>query len=246
MWDDVPKYSAASFCEFPSRPASLMAEMLKGAQSVGRVTALLDLYGPHRTSLSVAEAASELKLPRSTAHRFLSALRLAGYLRQDEATGRYLLGARILYLAQTYAASEDLRAIARPHMEALLAKVNESVSLFIREGEYRYAIERLESSHAMRIFVGLGQRLPMGKGASGRILAMTPATAAEAGAVMTQADRVPNAWGIAAAIFNGSGTIVASLDISGPLDRITPSKAKTYKAAVLATARAISRELGHR
>lgn len=224
----------------------MAATILKGAQSVGRVTALLDLYAPHRTSLSVAEAAAELGLPRSTVHRFLAALRLAGYLRQDETTGRYLLGARILHLAQTYAASEDLRAIARPHMESLLAKVNESVSIFVREGDYRYPIERIESSHAMRIVVDIGQRLPIGKGASGRILAMTPAAAAQAGAVMTQGERVPNAWGIAAGIFNSAGALVAALDISGPLDRISPSKAKTYKAAVLAAARAISRDLGHR
>jgi IclR family KDG regulon transcriptional repressor len=219
---------------------------LEGAQTIGRVTALLDLYAQNRPSLSVSEAAAELGLPRSTAHRMLAALRLSGYLRQDERTGRYLLGARVLYLAQVYGGSQDLRAIARPHMESLLERVNESVSLYVREGEHRYPVERIESSHEMRIVVALGQRLPLGKGSAGKVLSMTAAAAAEAGAVMTRGERVPNAWGIAAGVFDGSGQLVAAVEISGPLDRMTPAKAKRYSSAVHACADAISRDLGHR
>lgn len=218
---------------------------LEGAQTIGRVTALLDLYSQSRPSLSVSEAASELGLPRSTAHRLLAALRLSGFLRQDERTGRYLLGARVLYLAQVYGSSLDLRGLARPRMEALLARVNESVSLYVREGAWRYPVERIESHHEMRIVVALGQRLPLGKGAAGRILSMSAAEATQAGVVITRGERVPNAVGIAAGVFDSSGALVAAVEISGPIDRITPTKAKRYAKAVHECALAISADLGH-
>lgn len=221
----------------------MRAKVLPGAQTVSRVTAVLDLYSPQRPSLSIAEVAEELDLARSTAHRLLAALRLSGYLRQDGRSGRYLVGARVLNLAQAYSAAEDLRAVARPHLDRLFAKTNETVSLHVREGDFRYPVERIETTHPLRVVVALGQRLPL-KGAAGRILSMTAAAAVQAGAAVSQGERVPNAFGVAAAIVDAADAIAAAVEVSGPLDRFSPAKAKTFGQAVLACARAISRDLG--
>jgi len=218
----------------------------EGAQTVARAAALLDLYTPERRELSVGEVAAALGLAKSTAHRLLATLRDCGFLRQDQRSGRYALGAKVLMLARVYTIDHDVPSVARPIMERLLAEINETVALYVREGDARYCIERLESSHDMRIVVRVGQRMPLDRGAAGKILSMSPAEALRAGAVITRAERIPNACGIAAPIFDADARVVAALDVSGPLDRFPEERAKRYAERVRAEAMEISAALGYR
>ncbi|TAM75016.1 IclR family transcriptional regulator [bacterium] len=218
----------------------------EGAQTVARAAALLDLYTPERREVSVGEAALMLGLAKSTAHRLLATLRDCGYLRQDQRSGRYALGAKVLMLARAYDADHGFPRLARPVMERLRDEVNETVGLYVCEGDARYCIERLESSHDMRLVVNVGQRMPLDRGAAGRILSMTPAQAQRAGAVITRAERVPNACGVAAGIFDANAHLVAALDVTGPLDRFGDGRAERYAALVVSAAAEISAALGHR
>ena len=220
-----------------------MVNGVDGAQAVQRATGILDLFTPNRTSVSVAEAAQEMGLARATAHRLMTALKASGYLRLDEPSGRYHVGARVLRLAKTYAASHTLRGLARPHLESLVASVNESASLFVREGMYRYCIGRVESSHAMRVMVEEGQGLPL-IGAAGRLLMLDSLNARTVGTLLSKGERVPNAWGIAAGVFDEAGALVGALEISGPLDRFSEAKAKRYARVLLQSAKGLSAELG--
>ena len=216
-----------------------------GAQAVHRATAILDLFSPARLSVSVAEASKELGLARATAHRLMSALKTSGYLRLDEASGRYHVGARVLRLAKAYAASHTLRSLARPHLEKLVGAINESASLFVRQGPQRYCIARQESSQAMRVMVEEGQGLPL-VGAAGRLLLLDAPSARKAGTMLSRGERVPNAWGIATGVFDESGALVAALEVSGPLERLSDAKAKRYAKLLARTAAGLSAELGDR
>ncbi|TAM61902.1 IclR family transcriptional regulator [bacterium] len=218
----------------------------EGAQTVARAAALLDLYTPERREVSVGEAAAALGLAKSTAHRLLATLRDSGYLRQDQRSGRYALGAKVLMLARAYNEDQHVPRLARPIMERLRNEVNETVALYVREGDARYCIEHLDSSHDMRLVVRVGQRMPLDRGAAGRILSMTPAQARSTGALISRAERVPNACGIAAAIFDAGFHLVAALGVSGPLDRIDKGRAAHYAARVAAAAAEISVALGYR
>jgi DNA-binding IclR family transcriptional regulator len=217
-----------------------------GSQTVARAAALLDLYTPERRELSVADAAEALTIGKSAAHRLLSTLRDCGYLRQDRATSRYALGAKVLLLGDVYRLDRDLPRIALPHMQRLLREINESVGLYVREGDARYCIAQLESSHDIRVVIRVGQRMPLGRGAAGRLLVMTDAQAREAGAIITRGERVPNACGIAAGIFNASGELIAALDVSGPLDRVTEAAARGYAELLVAAAANLSAEFRYR
>jgi DNA-binding IclR family transcriptional regulator len=130
-------------------------------------------------------------------------------------------------------------------MYALCARVNETVGLYVRSNEHsRVLIERVESSHPMQVVMPRGVAMPLGVGAGGRVLASDDASARAAGAIVTKEERVPNACGIAAAIFDHRGRVVAALDVSGPLDRFSASAIARYKRDVGKTAAAISRDLG--
>jgi DNA-binding IclR family transcriptional regulator len=219
------------------------AKHVAGAQSIERALTVLELFTPQRTEMTVAEVAKAAKLATSTAHRLLSALRERGYMRQQP-SGAYSLGPRVTALAAAYAASQSVSRAALPHMYALRTRVNETVGLYVRSSDSRVLIERVESSHPMQVVMPRGVPMPLGVGAGGRVLASDDAAARSIGAIVTKEERVPNACGIAAAIFDHRGHVVAALDVSGPLDRFPAPAIARYKRDVIKTAAAISRDLG--
>jgi IclR family KDG regulon transcriptional repressor len=215
--------------------------------TIAKATMLLDLFSDNRTEMSLAELAGALQIPKPTVHRILAALKNRGYLRQDRAAGPYALGPRTLRLAAAYRASQPLSTIALPHMELLRKEVNQTVALYVRSGDHeRTCIERLTSAHPMQVVMSIGESIPLGIGAGGRVLAEKAYSARDIAAVVTYGERVPNACGIAAPIVDDQLHVIAALDISGPLDRFPKSVISRFSKAVLRSANAISRGLGAR
>jgi IclR family KDG regulon transcriptional repressor len=130
-------------------------------------------------------------------------------------------------------------------MQALRDRLNETVGLYVRINDRaRVLIDRLESSHPMQVVMPRGVPMPLGIGAGGKVLACDDVAARKFGAIMTKEERIPNACGIAAAIFDHDGHVVAALDISEPLDRFPTTAIVRYKRDIVKTAGAISRDLG--
>jgi DNA-binding IclR family transcriptional regulator len=225
--------------------ADQRSKRVAGAQSITRTLTILELFTPQRTEMTVADVAKAAKLPKPTAHRLLAALRERGYMRQEASGGPYALGPRITALSAAYSASQSVSRAALPHMQALRARLNERVGLYVLFNEHsRVLIERLESSHPMQVVMPRGVPMPLGVGAGGKVLACDGATARRVGAIVTKEERIPNACGIAAPIFDHDGQVVAALDISGPLERFPAAAIVRYKRDVLKAAGAISRDLG--
>lgn len=220
----------------------MMKRSSDSAQTVARAAALLDLFAPERRELGVAQVATLLAVPKTTAHRLLATMREAGYLRQTR-SGTYAIGAKVLLLARIYVAGQPVRDLARPHMQRVLAATDESVSLYIREGEYRYCLERLECSHSLRVIVPIGSHFPLSIGATGRLLRMEPAQARKDGYVISRGERVPNACAIAAPVFDADG-LAAALQITVPQARADEAKLRTFGDILMEHAAALSRELG--
>jgi IclR family transcriptional regulator, KDG regulon repressor len=239
----APTESANEAAMPPSLKRRAKAPTPSGAQSVEKALSLLELFTPKRTGLTVGDVAAELKIPKSSVHRLLTVLRQRGYTRQIRAGGPYGLGPRTVALALAYRASEPLSTVAIPHMENLRRKLNETVGLYVRQNGTRVLIERLESSHAMQVTMTPGEPMPL-RGAAGRVLAMDGARALATDVVVTRGERVPNSCGIASPIFDHEGQLVAAVDISGPLDRFSPSAVRRYSREVSRTAAAISAALG--
>lgn len=221
------------------------SKRVAGAQSITRTLTILELFTPQRTEMTVADVAKAAKLPKPTAHRLLAALRERGYMRQETTGGPYALGPRITALSAAYSASQSVSRAALPHMQALRARLNETVGLYVLFNEHsRVLIERLESSHPMQVVMPRGVPMPLGVGAGGKVLACDDAKARRVGAIVTKEERIPNACGIAAPIFDHDGQVVAALDISGPLERFPAAAIVRYKRDILKAAGAISRDLG--
>lgn len=118
-------------------------------------------------SLSVSEAAELLGVARSTAHR-LFAMLLYRDVAEQGADRRYRPGP-VLGPAPA-APSLALRRTALPHMQSLVARVDETASLQVRVGADVRFVDSVECSRALRVGDRSGKVLPAHKVAGGKAL----------------------------------------------------------------------------
>lgn len=143
----------------------------KGAiQSVGRALRILGLFDVEHKKLTYSEICQLSKIPRGSVFRFLSTLKDCGFLDFESGSKRYSLGPRMIFLGNLAMESIDLVDIARPYMEGLKEKTNETVSLFVRRGFRKVCVFKVESGHSIRYSSRLGEIMYLHGGASGKVL----------------------------------------------------------------------------
>ena len=113
-------------------------------------------------------------MPKTTVLRLLSVLERHGLVQREDS--RYQLGLGIVSLAQSYLAGSTLPAVSRSVLEWLSRETGETASLYVRQGYERVVVQRVESPHALRYTINIGQHLPLHLGASGHVLAAAMST----------------------------------------------------------------------
>ncbi|WP_395110114.1 IclR family transcriptional regulator [Actinomadura sp. SCN-SB] len=98
-------------------------------QSIERAAAILRLLAASSGRLGVGELAASLGLARGTVHGILRTLVRVGFVEQDEATGKYQLGAALLHLGTSYLDVNELRSRAINWADALAARSGEAVRI---------------------------------------------------------------------------------------------------------------------
>jgi IclR family transcriptional regulator, KDG regulon repressor len=134
-----------------------------------RAVALLDCFSQEQPEIGVREIARKVGLSSSTTGRLLLQLKDLGILSQNPMTNNYSLGGKVLAWAGVYTATLDVRNIAMPLMHELHRTTQETISLYIMEGNERVCIERLESPQNVRIVARVGRRLPLYAGSAGKV-----------------------------------------------------------------------------
>ena len=178
-------------------------------------------------------------LSHATAHRLAVALEAHRLLRRG-ADGRFLVGFGVLALAE--AAQEPLALSAAAALEELRARTEESVQLYVREGQTRVCVASLESPHGLRTIVPTGATLPLAVGSGGKVLAGLPEVLRR-GWAESVAEREPGVASVSAPVMR-SGRVVAAVGVSGPIERLTRRPGAVYAGAVMDAARAIERAAG--
>jgi DNA-binding IclR family transcriptional regulator len=136
-------------------------EVAAGSQTLER--ALRTLFrvgeaGPR--GLSLAECALSLGYSKPTVHRILRTLLARGFLRHDEERGIYMLGVTNLRLGMTFLEQLDLRAEALPILREVGRRSGETVHLGVLDRSDVVYIEKVESTHAVRMFSQIGHTMP--------------------------------------------------------------------------------------
>lgn len=138
-------------------------------QSAIRTIAILE-YLAARERASLGDLATDLRLDKATAYRFLSALVKTGYVRRDDHTRDYQLSTRVLTLASQVLDRIDVRTAARPVLERLATETTETVHLGVLEGHEVVYIDKVEGHQAMRMASRVGRRVGCHSTALGKML----------------------------------------------------------------------------
>lgn len=142
-----------------------MTQTLKSVAQALRILRLLQ----DAESLGVIEIADRLGIGASTAHRLLSTLTEAKFVRQDGQNRKYRLGPVMRQSLRTEALQHCLE-VSAPFMESLRDRTGETSHLAILAGDRVRFVAVAESTRPMRVTSRVGQTLPADVTASGRVL----------------------------------------------------------------------------
>jgi IclR family transcriptional regulator, pca regulon regulatory protein len=137
-------------------------------QSLERGLAVIRAFDGERRQLGLSDVARATGLSRAAARRFLLTLVALGYVRQTD--GRFALRPRVLELGYAYLSGLSLLEVAQPHMEALVAAVNESSSISVLDDTEIVYVVRVPTRRIMSITLAVGTRLPAYATSMGRVL----------------------------------------------------------------------------
>ena|SRR5690625_640222 len=246
-----------------------MSIMIK---SFERMFAILAMFSMDRTSLSISEIEKELGYPKSTIFRILNTLIKADYIEQDPDTHRYSIGMQFFRLGSIFQSQLDLRNVSLPIMKELAKKSSETIELNIVDETNRFCIEKIDSPLAVRNFVQVGDRHPLHLGASGKsLLAFLTKEEQdrilsrlgkkyeirtqdlredlqdirEKGYSFTKGERVLGSFAVSAPIVDGEGTLMASITLAGPIQRLSEERETELIQLLTTAAKNISERFGY-
>jgi DNA-binding IclR family transcriptional regulator len=190
--------------------------------------------------LDLADLQRACDLPRATAHRLVVALEQHHLVRRD-ALGRFCLGFELVALGRLAAEQFGLGDMAAPAMRSLREDSGESVQLYVREDDARRCVVSLQSPHALRWIVPEGSLLPLGVGSAGKVL--SGATLSAGGWIASVEEREAGVASVSAPVVDATGTVIAAVGVSGPVERLSRAPGKKFGTAVAAAAAEISRAI---
>lgn len=239
---------------------------VRHVEAVQRAIRLLDVLADGGAELGTGEIAKRTGINPSSVSRLLATLAADGLVQHVPATGRYRLGMRLLQLADAARANLDIRALARPHLDALTELTGETTTLSL-PGEFDVltvdfaqshvsvrsvaSIGRNSVAHATavgKVFLAWGGNLPPGELAAYTTRTITDRDALareieqvrERGWARARKEREPDLNGLAAPVLDGSGRLVAILGVQGPSTRFTDRAMRAATGPLQARARSLT------
>jgi DNA-binding IclR family transcriptional regulator len=198
-------------------------------------------------------------MPRATAHRLAAGLEVHRLLARD-GEGRWRLGPAVSELAAQV--NDPLLAASAAVLPRLREITGESVQLYRREGTSRICVAAMEPLAGLRDTVLVGARLPMTAGSGAKVLlaysddatraAVLPdakfsdrtlADVRRRGWAQSAAEREAGVASVSAPVRDASGSVVAAISVSGPIDRMGRRPGERWAADLLAAADAMTRRL---
>lgn len=214
--------------------------------AVSRALQLLEAYALGESNLSLAELSRRCNLHKTTVLRLARTLAHHGYMVQRE-DGDWRLGPAAGWLGARYKAGFDVQNVLEPALRALTLACGESTAFYVREGNARICIMRVEGPHALRHHVRMGEELPLDKGSPGRVIL---AFSGEPGQPYEQirergfhhsiGEREQGVATVSAPVFGMHWRLFGSVCISGPASRLPEPKLEAMAQMLLKTANQLS------
>jgi len=129
--------------------------------SVERALRILEVLANSKRGLSLAQLIQSIGIPKSSAHCLLLTLERNGFLRRNEASGRYLFGLKLFSLATMAVERIELREQVLPLLVGLMKKTGLTVHMALLEHGDAVLIERVEAPGPFRLATWVGKRMGM-------------------------------------------------------------------------------------
>ncbi len=139
------------------------------APTVKKAFQILKLISNAGRGLGITELSKGLGISKSTVHGIASALEGVGAVIRDPSTKRFSLGLSLFELGRSAYSRVDLKDAARPSMEELVQKTQQSVFLGVRNGRHVTIIDMVESRDQLKISAPVGAAIPLLAGAIGKV-----------------------------------------------------------------------------
>jgi len=137
-------------------------------QSLQRGLGIIRTFDHAAPEQSVSEIAAKTGLTRATARRFLITLVELGFMETD---GRlFRLTPRVLELGYSYLSGLGFPDVALPHLERLVAEVDESSEATVLDGADVVYVVRVPSRTLLTLAINVGGRMPAVATSMGRVL----------------------------------------------------------------------------
>ena len=147
-------------------PARGQVDKVKSADRALEVIEIL-VHAPH--GLIHSELALYLGIPKSSLTKILSSLMTSGYVKRIDGT-TYLLGERWQALVKASITGTSIDMLVRPSLERLVRETGETSGFNMVVGDQVETISTLISSKQLQFAMNTGERAPLHKMSSGRVI----------------------------------------------------------------------------
>lgn len=138
------------------------------SRTIERAFDALEAFESGHATLSLKELGTITGQPESSLYRVLSTLQKRGYLQQNH-DGTYQLTYKVLY-GRLFDRTEELRRIARPILEELGQKFDETASLAFLYSDYIQVLDTVETFHPIRVINRPGRIIPPHCSSMGKVI----------------------------------------------------------------------------
>ena len=201
-------------------------------EALARGLDVLTCFDADHPAMTLSEVAVAAGLARPTARRLLLTLAELGYVRVSDNT--FALTPKVFNLGIAYTSSLGLWDIARPHLEALVARTGESSSMAQLDGSDIVYVARVSVPKIIALRVDIGTRFPAARTSQGKVLlaALGEVAAATALAEPSRSGLPPvperpvaelrreltrvraQGWALAAPVRDGTGAVRAAMNVT--------------------------------
>lgn len=216
-----------------------------GVDAVGRALAILKAFGAERTAMTLTEIADATDLYKSTVLRLAASLEADGFLVRGS-DRLFRPGAELWRLGALYQRGLDLGEVIRPALRRLVEATGETASFYVADGDERICLYRVNSPRSVRHHLEEGQRLPIDRGAAGRVLTAYRESSDPAGKKIRDrgfyvsiGERDPEVAAAAVPLVDVHGKLRGALSLSAIRTRFGADARKTAVNALKSEAKAL-------
>ena len=143
----------------PRAASSREEKKMSGFDAIDRAVAILRVLEKQEQSLSLTEIAREVDLGQATTSRYLASLVSHGLVEKTE-NNQFVLGVGLYLLGQKSLYRRDVRNLARPCLEKIHARYNETVSLALWIKQELVVVDCIEATQVLKQGAAVGGQNP--------------------------------------------------------------------------------------